>query len=123
MSEAVLNCGHVSDWTGLAAGCTTSEGKRLCVECAHEHEVSSLLSQDRTCAYDSGEWLSTWHGGTLMRVIRRGAPQRRITPTGGHYTRVSLTAKDQHGNVWRGNSMGDGMLVRLRKSSVRSHIG
>lgn len=112
-----LTCGHENDWQGLVSGCTRPGRGSMCRSCAHEHALYDVTCFDHVGAYldSTGEWVTSFDGGTLMRVVDRRVNRRRRTPTGGYYDVHYVRAVDMWGIMWYGRGQGEGMCIHMHR--------
>lgn len=107
----ILDCGHhPSPHSKFATGTAhTPDGREICWKCSNARERESLKTADRYFAYYTGEKITTWPGGTLARVTIH-YPSRCF----GHKV-VHFRARDVHGAMWYGTTLGEGMYCKMRK--------
>lgn len=112
----VCDCGHAPTPTGVGAGYATDrDGRTYCYPCAdakQAQEIADAKPGDRSTLYVSGdgERITTWNGGSVMRVIHTGARH----PFSDRFNdRRYIRAVDAHGRTWTGTGA-NGMYASLR---------
>lgn len=91
------------------------DGSRICYICADKAQRDSLKNRDKgIAAYLSGDKITTWAGGELMRVTHsRSCKLTRQSYTHDRNLYRSIHAIDCHGGHWSGRGS-DGIAIKLR---------
>lgn len=112
------DCGHfdVPVPGSISGGCRMWTGCHLCRACAHQMELFYVGMEDRYVAYLSQDRITTWPGGTLMKVISRASRRNAWC----REPLVHVVAVDDMGARWYGDGVSDGHYIRLRRSRRRS---
>lgn len=93
------------------------DGKRICYGCADKRQIADLKDRSKPfVAYVSsdGARITTWTGGTLMRITRSNACRlTRQSFTHDRNSYMSVHAVDVHGGHWSGRGSA-GIAIKLR---------
>ena len=109
METIKCDCGHDSEPRGVAVGyARDAEGRTCCYPCADAMDREQMRTADRFTAYQSGDRITTWTGGTLGRIVRVGKVHRWSRE------RRYVSVVDVHGARWHGTAA-DGMWASLRR--------
>ena len=123
MNAATLDCGHPpTPDSGCGTGYGTSaDGRRWCYDCSHGRELGEILTSGRVFAYhseaDGLHSVTTWPGRVLAPPGKVRLLSRSRDNFGGdrQYLRFEI-----NGLIYSGFSMGPGMYLRARLTTLRS---
>lgn len=110
----ILDCGHApTPDSGIGTGSAIRpDGTRICYPCADDEQQAHVADPEtrRVVAYTSmdGRKVTTWTGGTLMRIVHRTDNGRQSW----------IRARAHDGSLWFGQGpSGLGMYVSLKRVS------
>lgn len=106
---------HPAGYTGASGYAVLPSGEHICYPCADAQQRDELRDRSKPfVAYLSGDKVTTWTGGELMRVTHsRPCKLTRLSYTHDRRSYRSIRAVDVHGGHWTGRGS-DGVAIRLR---------